>query len=71
MGMYVMDRSLLDTVPTGMAYGVDTLALDMLRRDEPIHVYRYRGFWLDLGRPSDFDTANREVHQLDLDERSL
>ena len=31
-----------------------------VRRKDPINVYRYRGFWLDLGRPSDFEAANRE-----------
>jgi NDP-mannose synthase len=60
MGMYVMDRSLLDEIPPATPYGVDSLALDMLRRGDPINVYRYRGFWLDLGRPSDFEAANRE-----------
>jgi len=66
MGMYVMDRSLLDAVPAGTAYGVDALALDMLRRGEPVNIYPYRGYWLDLGRPSDFDTANRDVQELGL-----
>lgn len=66
MGIYVMDRSLLDSVPAGVPYGVDSLALDMLRLQDPVNIYRYQGYWLDLGRPSDFDTANREVHEFGL-----
>jgi NDP-mannose synthase len=66
MGMYVMDRALLDSIPPDIPFGVDTLALEMLRRNDPINIYRYRGFWLDLGRPGDFETANREVEGLGL-----
>jgi NDP-sugar pyrophosphorylase family protein len=66
MGMYVMDRGLLDMIPAGVPYGVDRLALDMLRRDESINIFPYSGYWLDLGRPSDFDTANQQVHELGL-----
>lgn len=66
MGMYVMNRSLLDTIAPGVPYGVDRLALDMLARKEPINIFPYAGFWLDLGRPSDFDTANAQVHELGL-----
>ena len=66
MGMYVMTRSLLDTIPPATPYGVDKLALDMLRRGEPINIFPYSGFWLDLGRPSDFDSANQQVHELGL-----
>ena len=63
MGMYVMDRSLLDTIPPNTPFGVDTLALDMLRRKDPVNIYRYRGVWLDLGRPSDFEAANEHFDE--------
>lgn len=65
MGMYVMDRSLIGEIPANTPYGVDTLALAMLRRNDPINIFRYRGFWLDLGRPSDFEAANREFGEPD------
>lgn len=70
MGMYVMDRSLLDEIPDDTPYGVDTLALAMLARQEPVNIYAYRGYWLDLGRPADFERANSEVHEIGLVARS-
>ena len=70
MGMYVMDRSLLDEIPLETPYGVDTLALAMLARNEPVNIYQYRGYWLDLGRPADFERANSEIHELGLAEQN-
>jgi NDP-mannose synthase len=66
MGMYVLDRSVLDLVPAGVPFGVDSLAHTMLRRSEPVNIYKYRGYWLDLGRASDFEAANREVYEVGL-----
>ena len=66
MGMYGIDRSLLGDIPPDTPYGADTLALAMLARKEPVNIYPYRGYWLDLGRPADFERANSEVHELGL-----
>ncbi len=66
MGIYVMTRELVDQVPPGIPYGVDSLALDMLRRNEPINIYPFSGYWLDIGRPDDFEKANLEIESLGL-----
>ena len=66
MGIYAMTRALIDQVPPGIPYGVDSLALDMLRRNEPINIYPFSGYWLDIGRPDDFEKANLEIESLGL-----
>lgn len=64
MGIYVFSRALLARIPEGTPYGLDNLVLDMLSRGEPIHTYPHSGYWLDLGRPDDFDRANTEIHEI-------
>lgn len=66
MGMYAMNRSLLDEIPADTPCGVDTLVLAMLARNEPVNIYRWAGYWLDIGRPEDLERANAEVHLLGL-----
>lgn len=61
MGIYVFSRDLLELVPGERPYGIDSLVLDMLARQEPIHVHRHEGYWLDIGRPDDYDQANQDV----------
>jgi NDP-sugar pyrophosphorylase family protein len=66
MGIHVMNRALLDQVPAGVPYGMDNLALAMLHRNDPINIYPFSGYWLDIGRPDDFERANLEIESLGL-----
>jgi NDP-sugar pyrophosphorylase family protein len=63
MGVYVVDRSLLFRVPSGVKYGFDDLMRDMLARGESVHVAPYEGYWLDIGRPDDYERAIDEFEQ--------
>lgn len=63
MGIYVVNRSVLDNVPAGSAYGFDHLMLDMLKHHRPVHVERYLGYWLDIGRVEDYMLAVEEFDQ--------
>jgi len=54
MGIYVMNRRLLDLIPDGAPFGFDDLMLYMLRNGMPVHVERHQGYWLDIGRPDDY-----------------
>lgn len=63
MGVYVIHRSLVDRVPPGMKYGFDDLMRDMLTRHEPVHVESYGGYWLDIGRPDDYERAISEFSE--------
>ena len=38
--------------------------LDLLDREEPPQEYDFDGYWLDIGRPDDYDRANAEFGQL-------
>lgn len=62
MGVYIMNRSLLDHVPVGQKYGFDNLMLDMLARKEPVYIERHPGYWLDIGRVDDYMRAVDEFN---------
>lgn len=64
MGVYGMTRKTLEPYPPGLPFGFDQLVLDMLRRGNPPVTYPFDGFWLDIGRPEDYDEANRTFDQL-------
>lgn len=65
MGVYVFSRSLLDRVPADRSFGFDQLVLEMLEDNEPIQVYPFNGYWLDIGRPDDYDQANLDIETLE------
>jgi len=57
MGIYVVNRKILDMVPEGRKYGFDELMLDCLRTNNPVHVEVHNGYWLDIGRVEDYMKA--------------
>lgn len=64
MGVYGMSRRTLDPYPAGLALGFDQLVLDLLAGGDQPRTYPFEGFWLDIGRPEDYDEANRSFPQL-------
>ncbi|WP_030437160.1 sugar phosphate nucleotidyltransferase [Actinoplanes subtropicus] len=63
MGVYGMSRRTLAPYPPGRSFGFDQLVLDLLARGENPATYPFAGFWLDIGRPEDYDEANRSFEE--------
>jgi NDP-sugar pyrophosphorylase family protein len=57
MGIYGVNRRILDLVPVGTKYGFDDLMAGMLAAHMPVDVEPYSGEWLDIGRPDDYIQA--------------
>jgi NDP-sugar pyrophosphorylase family protein len=64
MGVYAMARKTLAPYPPGLALGFDELVGDLLGRGVHPASYEFTGYWLDIGRPDDYDEANRNFDQL-------
>jgi NDP-sugar pyrophosphorylase family protein len=60
MGVYGLSRSTLDDYTPGLPLGFDELVIDLLKAETPPHAYEFDGYWLDIGRPDDYDRANAE-----------
>ena len=64
MGVYGLSRATLARYEAGRAFGFDELVLDLLRRGEHPVAYPFDGYWLDIGRPDDYDQANEDFQRL-------
>jgi NDP-sugar pyrophosphorylase family protein len=64
MGVYAASRSALAAYPPGEPLGFDRLVLDMLANGRNPASYPFDGYWLDIGRPEDYDRANSEFARL-------
>ncbi len=60
MGVYALSRSTLADYPVGMPFGFDELILDQLGHGRTPASFPFDGYWLDIGRPDDYDRANEE-----------
>jgi Nucleoside-diphosphate-sugar pyrophosphorylase involved in lipopolysaccharide biosynthesis/translation initiation factor 2B, gamma/epsilon subunits (eIF-2Bgamma/eIF-2Bepsilon) len=64
MGVYGLSRTTLATYPVGEPFGFDQLVLDLLRRGLHPRSYPFDGYWLDIGRPEDYERANRDFDKM-------
>ncbi|HOP07925.1 MAG TPA: sugar phosphate nucleotidyltransferase [candidate division Zixibacteria bacterium] len=64
MGVYVFSRSVLKYVPDSGPFGFDDLMYQALKKNLPISVYPYRGYWLDIGRIEDYERAQEEFSHI-------
>ncbi|AEW98147.1 MULTISPECIES: sugar phosphate nucleotidyltransferase [Streptomycetaceae] len=60
MGVYGLTRAALDPYTAGLPLGFDELVLDLLAAGRSPASYDFGGYWLDIGRPADYDRANAE-----------
>lgn len=61
MGVYAFNKKLLRYVPGNRPFGFDDLVLTLLHEKQIVDVYPFSGYWLDIGRPADYDKANQEI----------
>ena len=71
VGLDQMDKRILLTLIEefdGGPVGLGTLAVAVSEphtaRGESIQAFPFSGYWLDLGRPDDYDRANREIGKI-------
>jgi NDP-sugar pyrophosphorylase family protein len=63
MGVYAMSRKTLASYPRNVPFGFDDLVLDLLARGQKPRAFEFDGYWLDIGRPEDYDEANRSFEE--------
>ncbi|MEW6050621.1 MAG: nucleotidyltransferase family protein [Candidatus Zixiibacteriota bacterium] len=61
MGIYVFSREILRYIPKDRPYGFDELMIDLIARGLPVMTFPFSGYWLDIGRPADYERALRDV----------
>ncbi|MDA7803413.1 sugar phosphate nucleotidyltransferase [Crocinitomix sp.] len=63
MGIYMVNKAVLDFIPLNEAYGFDHLMLDLIKADKNASVRQFNGYWLDIGRPDDYMVAIDEFEK--------
>jgi NDP-mannose synthase len=64
MGIYSVNRLALEWIPENRAFGFDHLMRALLESKKKVSVHEHRGYWLDIGRPEDYQRASDEFEEL-------
>ena len=60
MGVYAVSSATLEYIPSNTFFGFDDLMRVLLRKKKRVSVREYSGYWLDIGRPDDYQIATEE-----------
>lgn len=61
MGVYAAKKSVIQYIPEDTYYGFDSLMKELLRIANPVAVKEFTGYWLDIGRPEDYEKACEDI----------
>ncbi|GHU20620.1 nucleoside-diphosphate-sugar pyrophosphorylase [Betaproteobacteria bacterium] len=64
MGIYCLNREIVDQLPKAEPYGFDNLMLDSLSQGALVKIRPFFGYWLDIGRPDDYQYADEHFEEL-------
>ena len=65
MGVYVFSKAALAYVPDDGPFGFDQLMFALLGARQKMQAYPYDGYWLDIGRPDDYEVANQDIDRIE------
>jgi len=60
MGIYIFERRVLDYIPENQKFDIPDLIRALLDAGESIAAYESEDYWMDIGRPDDYEIAYRD-----------
>ncbi|MCD6331959.1 MAG: nucleotidyltransferase family protein [Bacteroidales bacterium] len=61
-GIYVLNPEILDLIPQNKQMDMTRLFELLVQKGHPTRSYPVREFWMDIGKPEDYQRANREFN---------
>jgi NDP-mannose synthase len=62
-GIYAFHRRILDFIPRNQRLDFPDLVRQLIAQREALGTYMFRGQWLDIGRPEDYDLAVETIER--------
>jgi len=63
MGIYAFRKEVLTYIPKGEYFDFPDLIRKLLSQNKKVMRYRFDGYWLDIGRPEDYERATEEFEK--------
>jgi NDP-sugar pyrophosphorylase family protein len=64
MGIYVFDKQVMKYIPQGKYFDLPDLVHNLIKAEEKIVGYHFKGYWRDIGRREDYEQAVEEFEKL-------
>lgn len=64
MGIYAFSPRIFEFIKPNEYLDIPDLIKMLISKGETVNGYVYDGYWLDIGRPDDYEKANQDVNQV-------
>lgn len=66
-GIYIFEPTILNYIERGKRLDLPELVLRLMKQGKKVNIYNFDGYWLDIGRHDDYETAMDEfsAHRAD------
>ena len=64
MGVYCLNKKILNFFPHNKKFGFNQLILLLLKKNIEINTFHHKKYWLDIGRPNDYEKAQQDYEKL-------
>ncbi|MFZ2376718.1 MAG: sugar phosphate nucleotidyltransferase [Methanothrix sp.] len=64
MGVYAFHENILEYIPANSYLDIPDLMKRLLADGETVNGYIHEGYWLDIGRPDDYEKANEDTENI-------
>ena len=61
MGIYAVSNNIMQYIPDNQYFGFDMLMMELLDKGIKVRTQEYEGYWMDIGRPDDYQQAVDDV----------
>jgi NDP-sugar pyrophosphorylase family protein len=66
MGVYMANKEILNYIPNDTFFGFDHLMYKLIEVNRLPKIHEFNGYWLDIGRPSDYEIAVNKIENKEL-----
>lgn len=65
-GIYIFRREMLDFIPKNEVFNATDFMNALIDNDKKVITYPFANYWLDIGKPNDYEKAQRDINQIKL-----
>lgn len=65
-GIYLMKKEVLEIIPQGTVFHATDLLEKLIKLNKKVISYPLTGYWLDIGKPEDYEKAQRDFENINL-----
>lgn len=59
-GIYIFNPEIVEYIPLNVRFELPELVLRLIKQGKRVNTFPFEGYWLDIGRHDDYQTASRE-----------